>query len=207
MDKVAYEHYEGLRRFLSSYLQSQRSQNTPSNQRASAREKLTRLTKPQFTDMSTDVYDEMKRRQTNSLEGNPSILLVNYLAQFLEKNIEFQINSHIQHFLIHQQIIITNLITIKKIVPFLPVRDDFHPKRNQARQKLATLPSSRFKDLSSDVYFEIERRFPVVVQQYISDFGDDGTLQAGAVSPVLPVNNTNNNNYQRGVKHFLSSFI
>ena len=118
MDKVAYEHYEGLRRFLSSYLQSQRSQNTPSNQRASAREKLTRLTKPQFTDMSTDVYDEMKRRQTNSLEGNHSILLVNYLAQFLEKNIEFHINSHIQHFLIHQQIIITNLINIKNSTVF-----------------------------------------------------------------------------------------
>ncbi|KAJ3043364.1 component of the polarisome, partial [Rhizophlyctis rosea] len=56
--------------------------------------------------------------------------------------------------------------------PFLPVRDDFHPKRNQARQKLATLPSSRFKDLASDVYFEIERRFPNVVQQYTAKYGD-----------------------------------
>lgn len=46
------------------------------------------------------------------------------------------------------------------LVPFLPVRDDFHPKRNQARQKLATLPTSRFKDLSSDVYFELARRYP-----------------------------------------------
>ncbi|EGO00874.1 hypothetical protein SERLA73DRAFT_87202 [Serpula lacrymans var. lacrymans S7.3] len=45
-------------------------------------------------------------------------------------------------------------------VPFLPVRDDFHPKRNQARQKLATLPTSRFEDLSSDVYFELARRYP-----------------------------------------------
>lgn len=45
-------------------------------------------------------------------------------------------------------------------VPFLPVRDDFHPKRNQARQKLATLPTSRFKDLSSDVYYELARRYP-----------------------------------------------
>jgi hypothetical protein len=45
-------------------------------------------------------------------------------------------------------------------VPFLPVRDDFHPKRNQARQKLATLPKARFKDLSGDVYFELGRRYP-----------------------------------------------
>jgi len=45
-------------------------------------------------------------------------------------------------------------------LPFLPVREDFHPKRNQARQKLATLPASRFEDLSSDVYFELARRYP-----------------------------------------------
>ncbi|TFK62244.1 hypothetical protein BDN72DRAFT_848826 [Pluteus cervinus] len=45
-------------------------------------------------------------------------------------------------------------------VPFLPVREDFHPKRNQARQKLATLPASRFEDLSSDVYYELSRRYP-----------------------------------------------
>ncbi|ETW78496.1 hypothetical protein HETIRDRAFT_386668 [Heterobasidion irregulare TC 32-1] len=35
-------------------------------------------------------------------------------------------------------------------VPFLPVRDDFKSKRNQARPKLATLRTSHFKDLSSD---------------------------------------------------------
>lgn len=46
------------------------------------------------------------------------------------------------------------------LVPFLPVRDEFHPKRNQARQKLATLPKTRFKDLSSDVFVELGRRYP-----------------------------------------------
>lgn len=45
-------------------------------------------------------------------------------------------------------------------VPFLPVREEFHPKRNQARQKLATLPTTRFEDLSSDVYYELARRYP-----------------------------------------------
>jgi len=37
------------------------------------------------------------------------------------------------------------MIYNNKKVPFLPVRDDFHPKRNQARQKLATLSSNRFR--------------------------------------------------------------
>ena len=59
-------------------------------------------------------------------------------------------------------------------VPFLPVRDDFHPKRNQARQKLATLPTSRFEDLSSDVYFELARRYP--------EFQEDPT-DGGLTSP------------------------
>ena len=46
------------------------------------------------------------------------------------------------------------------LVPFLPVCEHFHPKRNQARQKLATLPLSRFTDLSSDVYYALISRYP-----------------------------------------------
>jgi Spa2 homology domain (SHD) of GIT len=42
----------------------------------------------------------------------------------------------------------------------LPNRDEFHPKRNQARQKLSTLAKPRFKDLASDVFFELGRRYP-----------------------------------------------
>ncbi|KAJ7821844.1 hypothetical protein B0H13DRAFT_2449046 [Mycena leptocephala] len=45
-------------------------------------------------------------------------------------------------------------------VPFLPFREEFHPKHNQARQKLATLSISRFEKFSSDVYFELNRRYP-----------------------------------------------
>ncbi|KAJ7800305.1 kinase-like domain-containing protein [Mycena olivaceomarginata] len=45
-------------------------------------------------------------------------------------------------------------------VSFLPLREEFHPKRKQARQKLATLPITRFEYLSSDVYFETVRRYP-----------------------------------------------
>ena len=44
--------------------------------------------------------------------------------------------------------------------PFLLSQPAFHPKRNQARQKLATLPTSRFRDLAGDVLFELDRRYP-----------------------------------------------
>jgi len=45
-------------------------------------------------------------------------------------------------------------------VSFLPAQEEFHPKRNDARRKLSTLQTSRFKDLSSDIYFELLRRYP-----------------------------------------------
>ncbi|KZT69736.1 hypothetical protein DAEQUDRAFT_765322 [Daedalea quercina L-15889] len=108
--EVARAHFVELNKYLASYLA-----NEPVNSRATARQKLTRLTRQQFQELSTDVYDELLRRKNNSSTNE---------------------------------------------VPFLPVRDDFHPKRNQARQKLATLPTGRFKDLSSDVYYELSRRYP-----------------------------------------------
>ncbi|KAJ1748600.1 component of the polarisome [Coemansia sp. RSA 989] len=45
-------------------------------------------------------------------------------------------------------------------LPFLPVRDHYHPKRNQARQKLATLSRPKFVNLVHDVDEELKRRFP-----------------------------------------------
>jgi hypothetical protein len=56
---------------------------------------------------------------------------------------------------------------------FLPVREDFHPRRNQARQKLATLISSKFRDLSSDVYHELKRRYPLLSTEPSSGAVDD----------------------------------
>ena len=82
------------------------------------REKLTKLSKMQFKELSTDVYDEMGRRV--ECIGKPAV----------------------------------------EQTPFLAVRDDFHPKRNQTRQKLATLPETRYRDLASDVFFELCRRYP-----------------------------------------------
>ncbi|KAG2352042.1 hypothetical protein BDR07DRAFT_1344693 [Suillus spraguei] len=107
---VARTHFDELASFLVSYLVK-----APQESRAHARSKLTNLTRQQFHELSTDVYDELVRRRRNTPEND---------------------------------------------IPFLPVRDEFHPKRNQARQKLATLPSAKFEDLCSDVYFEIMRRYP-----------------------------------------------
>ncbi|GMK58532.1 hypothetical protein CspeluHIS016_0505640 [Cutaneotrichosporon spelunceum] len=112
--EVAWVHWRALKDFLTAF----RDKESPTA-RASAREKLTRLTRLQFLELSTDVYDELMRRLAEE-SGNQD----------------------------------------GAVAPFLPVRDDFHPKRNQARQKLATLPKNRFTDLASDVFFELCRRYP-----------------------------------------------
>lgn len=59
---TAFEYYSQLRKYLSSYLKQLKANVAASTQRANAREKLTKLTKQQFNELSTDVYDEMTRR-------------------------------------------------------------------------------------------------------------------------------------------------
>ncbi|KAJ2998072.1 component of the polarisome [Globomyces sp. JEL0801] len=59
-----------------------------------------------------------------------------------------------------------------KDVPFLPIRNDLAPKRNQARQKMATLQEPKFKDLAAQLYLEIERRFPTIASDYNSRYGE-----------------------------------
>ncbi|CCM03578.1 uncharacterized protein FIBRA_05714 [Fibroporia radiculosa] len=122
---IARTHFDELSDYLADYLAKE-----PANSRTTARQKLTRLTRQQFQELSTDVYDELVRRKKNADSND---------------------------------------------IPFLPVRDDFHPKRNQARQKLATLPTGRFKDLSSDVYYELARRYP--------EFKEDSLDGATKMSP------------------------
>lgn len=45
-------------------------------------------------------------------------------------------------------------------LPFLPSQDGFHPKRNQARQKLADRSTENFKNICKGVYYELARRYP-----------------------------------------------
>ncbi|KNG87983.1 cell polarity protein [Aspergillus nomiae NRRL 13137] len=117
MEEILGKHYVVLRRFLSAPYREDRN-GRPSK----ARDKLLRLSATQFHELSTDVYDELLRRQqAMPSPGRPPR---------------------------------------PDIPPFLPPRQDFHEKRNQARQKLASLQHVRFRDLATDVYTELERRFP-----------------------------------------------
>ncbi|KAL9098482.1 MAG: hypothetical protein Q9163_005863 [Psora crenata] len=111
------QHYTILKRFLGQSLRDEKGNPKPNK----ARDKLLRLSSIQFQELSTDVYDELLRRQS---------------AQGQQTNGPGQVPAYL-----------------------LP-KQNFHPKRNQARQRLATLPPSRFRDLATDVFYELERRFP-----------------------------------------------
>jgi len=107
-------HHTALKRLLSQDLLNDRN---PKQKKA--RDKLLRLSKVQFQELSTDVYDELQRRQSaNDRRDSGST------------------------------------------PPYLLPKKLFHPKRNQARMKLSTLPVPRFRDLAKDVFYELERRYP-----------------------------------------------
>ncbi|KAK0384131.1 hypothetical protein NLU13_8220 [Sarocladium strictum] len=114
-DGMLLEHYIALRAFLNT--RDPNSKQPPNK----ARDKLLRLSSVQFYELSTDVYDELIRRQAaarappNAPNAPPAFLLP---------------------------------------------KDAFHPKRNQARQRLSSLGPPRFRDLAADVFHELERRFP-----------------------------------------------
>lgn len=105
-------HYTVLKQFLDISDDSSSRVKSSLSRAVRAREKLLKLSLAQFRELSTDVYDELRRR-IDELRSEPDFLL-----------------------------------------PKLT----FHPKRNQARQKLALLPQTRFKDLVCDISYEIERR-------------------------------------------------
>ncbi|OQE90375.1 hypothetical protein PENNAL_c0012G03900 [Penicillium nalgiovense] len=115
MEEILGQHYGVLRRFLNGTARDDRTSNK-------ARDKLLRLSPTQFHELSTDVYDELIRRQQASPPpGRPPR---------------------------------------PDVPPYLPARNDFHEKRNHARQRLAALHHVRFRDLATDVFCELERRFP-----------------------------------------------
>ncbi|RAL68005.1 hypothetical protein DID88_008729 [Monilinia fructigena] len=119
-EAVLSEHYVSLKRYLAASLRDEKGNPRPNR----ARDKLLRLSPVQFQELSTDVFDELLRRQQagrrtpNGQRNDPGP------------------------------------------PPHLLPKNTFHPKRNQARQKLSTLPPPRFRDLATDVFFELERRFP-----------------------------------------------
>lgn len=138
--QIAQTHFQALQ----SWLHSENvlgSKNSTTTTRSNARDKLTKLTRQQNQELSTDVYDELLRRLEEKKEG----------GRGAERTFSFMESV--------DEMTYADFECIGR-TEYLPIRSDFHPKRNQARQKLATLPLQRFRDLASDVYFELERRYP-----------------------------------------------
>lgn len=133
-ESVLLEHYLALKTFLNSRDANSRQQPNK------ARDKLLRLSSVQFHELSTDVFDELVRRQSaarapqSAPNGPPNFLLP-------EKT--------------------------------------FHPKRNQARQRLSSLGPPRFRDLAGDVFHELERRFPQFVNGEVSRNGSAMSMRGG----------------------------
>ncbi|EPE31501.1 Ubiquitin-like protein [Glarea lozoyensis ATCC 20868] len=90
-----------------------------------ARDKLQRLSSVQFSELSSDIYDEVVRRQ--------------------------EYNAYVYHDIRQEP-------RLEMVADTLPEKSDYHPKRNAARQRLATLRTQRFRDLVNDMLVEIERR-------------------------------------------------
>ncbi|KAI0126865.1 hypothetical protein BJ170DRAFT_421663 [Xylariales sp. AK1849] len=139
-------HYIALKKYLQSTSKDGRA-NPPPNR---ARDKLLRLSAVQFLELSTDVYDELLRRQSLARRG-PGPPPPNFL------------------------------------VP----EDNFHPKRNQARQKLSTLGSPRFRDLATDVFCELERRFEGFSRGDIPRMNSPGSARGPPSRTGTPVNGMN----------------
>ncbi|EPS42529.1 hypothetical protein H072_3518 [Dactylellina haptotyla CBS 200.50] len=121
--------HAALKALLEPYLKVDKN-NVKANK---ARDKLLRLTQIQFQELSTDVYDELQRRQGTGdrLSSASNVTKVGPASDLPEGT-----------------------------TPHLLPKTEFHPKRNQARQKLSTLPTARFRDLATDVFYELERRYP-----------------------------------------------
>ncbi|KAH7273708.1 component of the polarisome [Fusarium solani] len=143
-EAILNEHYVALRAFLNTRDPNHKQQPNK------ARDKLLRLSSVQFYELSTDVFDELIRRQAaarappNAPSGPPAFLLP-------EKN--------------------------------------FHPKRNQARQRLSSLGPPRFRDLAADVYHELERRFPRFVGGDLPRSGSPMSIRGAPASRSgTPVN-------------------
>ena len=138
MEQNLAQHYVLLKRYFGRSLNNSENGNPKPNR---ARDKLLRLSAVQFQELSTDVYDELLRRQTANANPGPGYLLP---------------------------------------------KDDFHPKRNQARQKLSTLPLSRFQDLVVDVLYELERRFPHFLGQDIDRRGSPSSVRGPPSRTATP---------------------
>lgn len=152
LEAILSEHYMSLKRYLAASLRDDKGNPRPNK----ARDKLLRLSYVQFQELSTDVYDELSRRQQTGMQQSNASGSINEAPSYL-----------------------------------LP-KDTFHPKRNQARQKLSTLPPPRFRDLATDVFYELERRFPRFAGGDISRMDSPASMRgppsrSGNGTPIDPM--------------------
>lgn len=157
VELVLSEHYVSLKRYLSATSRDGNPKPPPNK----ARDKLQRLTGVQFLELSTDVYDELKRRELAARRppnAPPGTGPPDYL---------------------------------------LP-EENFHPKRNQARQKLSSLGSPRFRDLATDVFCELERRYPRFAAGDIPRVGSPMSIRRPPSRSQTPVSGMNGGFPPRG---------
>ena len=138
MEEALSEHYLVLKRYLAPSLRDDKG--NPKVPRA--RDKLLRLSAVQFQELSTDVYDELLRRQSSARQSK-----------------------------------LGAATTPNEVPASLLPKENFHPKRNQARRKLSTLPPPRFRDLATDVFYELERRFPRFAGGDIERMGSPASMR------------------------------
>ncbi|KAI1655319.1 hypothetical protein F4813DRAFT_179113 [Daldinia decipiens] len=142
-EAVLGEHYIALKRYLTSTSKDGRAGPPPNK----ARDKLLRLSSVQFLELSTDVFDELMRRQAYSRRPPNAPPNVGPPSYLLPENM-------------------------------------FHPKRNQARQKLSTLGPPRFRDLATDVFCELERRIPRFIAGDVPRMSNPGLPSSRAGTPI-----------------------
>ncbi|CAZ83489.1 unnamed protein product [Tuber melanosporum] len=137
-DEEVAAHHSALRKLLQPYL-SQSGDSRPNK----ARDKLLRLSVVQFRELSTDVYDELQRREGVDASSGPN----------------------------------------DKYPPYLLPKEKFHPKRNQARQKLSSLAATRFRDLATDVFFELEKRYPKYATELTRERSPTNSVDGRGMAP------------------------
>ncbi|PVU98711.1 hypothetical protein BB560_005615 [Smittium megazygosporum] len=89
----------------------------------------------------------------------------------------------------------------KKELPFLPVNEELHPKRNQARQKLATLAKEKFNELVVDTYMEITIRYSKIIQDIINFDKEQKSASSTPSLQKYPPKNLEPNTVQNGQRY------
>jgi hypothetical protein len=125
------------------------------------KERLRGLTRAQFAEITWDVYDELLRREMWAAQEHGD-------GRQHEQGSRSNGSQH------------EGEGSRSLIPPFLMPDQRFHPKRNQARVRMASLVHDRWRALLTDLYAEIERR------GYLHAASEEATARALEGSMHLP---------------------